>query len=136
MRTLRLVPERTYTVGFGPESVATAGDGVPSLVFRNAERHASRTLDATFLCDPAQHAYLRAFDRLTGLGAEWFQVGLMVDDRTLGQYKARILPGSLHLTKVEGDLHTMAARLEAMWLNPADDISDEFDSLAAQGITA
>lgn len=132
MEKLRLRPEQsTYVYTNGDEIISTQLEGGASR-FRRDVVGAAATVRCTWTLDLNGYQYLRAFYNLaTDKGALPFLIDLLIDQPTLEEYEARILPGTVEMSRPLGYSRQQSMTLEVIPVhNPEVDrlIIDAFDN--------
>lgn len=114
MTKLKISPvEEGYGVSFGREIMPIPTRGGRSRFRRELLSAASR-VSVQWITDGAGYEYLQAFFRSVARGgAIAFTADLILDRAGLYEASANLIPGSLQLSSIRGEAHTLIAELEA-----------------------
>lgn len=130
VRKLVLLPEKDgYGISFGAGYNSATLESSAS-VFGKRPNGAPLVVDCTWLCDPVEYAYLRAFYRTsTALGSLPFLANLAVGAGPLEELSCIFEPGSFTLRETSGNMHKVSARLIAVRRSTTD--GDSYDEALA-----
>lgn len=108
-----LIPDSSsYSVQDGMEVSSTKLDGGAAR-YRRDILGATSKVEATWILDPGEFRYIRAFYRsMTVSGSAPFMIDLIVDRPELTEHKAYFVPGGLQLTQQKGLTYYVSATLE------------------------
>lgn len=125
MAKLALVPSKTgYAVSDGNEVVRQQLDGGAGR-YRRDIIGATVRVNVQWFLSPESYQYLRTFyNGGAHKGATPFTIDLLLDEPTLTEHTAYLVPDSLRLSGVQGLRHEVTAELEVVPI-PRDDAYDE-----------
>jgi hypothetical protein len=112
---LKLTTDRDgYTFKYGPASLAIQLEGGGSR-FRTDLDGMATSIDIQWKTDPAGYDYLMAFYRTTTKnGALPFLIDLILHTKTVSEYTAHFVPGTLGLVSQAGLSYIVSATLEVV----------------------